>query len=91
AGDAKASARAARGSGSSRSGLATRSNPGATNEPEPLPAPITENEINKMSREEARQALVTVSRARNRADIDDATKARLKSEFDLLLERCRKE
>jgi hypothetical protein len=91
AGDAKASARAARGSGSSRSGLATRSNPGATNEPEPLPAPITENEINKMSREEARQALVTVSRARNRADIDDATKARLKNEFDLLLERCRKE
>lgn len=91
AGDAKASARATRGSGSSRSGLATRSNPGATNEPEPLPAPITENEINKMSREEARQALVTVSRARNRADIDDATKARLKNEFDLLLERCRKE
>jgi len=91
AGDAKASARAARGSGSSRSGLATRSNPGATNEPEPLPAPITENEINKMSREEARQALVTVSRARNRADIDDATKVRLKNEFDLLLERCRKE
>ena len=91
AGDAKASARAARTAGSSRSGLATRSNPGATNEPEPLPAPITENEISKMSREEARQALVTVSRARNRADIDDATKARLKTEFDLLLERCRKE
>lgn len=91
AGDPKASARAARAAGSSRSGLATRSNPGATNEPEPLPAPLTENEINKMSREEARQALVTVSRARNRADIDDATKARLKTEFDLLLERCRKE
>lgn len=89
--DSKAAARAARGSGSSRGGLATRSNPGAGNEPEPLPAPITENEINKMSREEARQALVTVSRARNRADLDDATKARLKSEFDLLLERCRKE
>ena len=91
AGDSKAAARAARASGSSRGGLATRSNPGATNEPEPLPAALTENEIGKMSREEARQALVTVSRARNRADLDDATKARLKTEFDLLLERCRKE
>lgn len=90
-GDSKAAARAARASGSSRGGLATRSNPGAGNEPEPLPAPITENEISKMSREEARQALVTVSRARNRADLDDAAKARLKTEFDLLLERCRKE
>lgn len=88
--DAKAAARAAR-AGSGRSGLATRSNPGGSSEPEPLPPALTENEINQMSKEEARQTLGVVSKARSRADLDDDAKARLKREFDLLLERCRKE
>jgi hypothetical protein len=44
-----------------------------------------------MSKEEARQTLGIVSKARSRADLDDEAKARLKREFDLLLERCRKD
>jgi hypothetical protein len=88
--DPKAAARAAR-AGNARSGLATRSNPGGSSEPEPLPPALTENEINQMSKEEARQTLGVVSKARSRADLDDDAKARLKREFDLLLERCRKD
>ena len=88
--DPKAAARAAR-AGSGRGGLATRSNPGGSSEPEPLPPALTENEINQMSKEEARQTLGVVSKARSRADLDDEAKARLKREFDLLLERCRKD
>ena len=42
-----------------------------------------------MSKEEARAALVLVSRARNRADLSDEVQARLKEEFNLLLERCK--
>ncbi len=90
ASDPKAAARAAR-AGSARSGLATRSNPGGSSEPEPLPPALTENEINQMSKEEARQTLGIVSKARGRADLDEEAKARLKREFDLLLERCRKD
>jgi hypothetical protein len=77
--------------GSSRaSGLATRSNPGATAEPEPLPPPLTPNEIQQMTKQEAQQAMTAVARVRNRADVSDADKARLKAEFDLLLERCKR-
>jgi hypothetical protein len=71
-------------------GLATHGNPGGSNEPEPPPPALTANEINAMSKEEARDALVRVSKARQRADLDDATKARLKVEFDNLLERCKR-
>ena len=89
--DAKAAARAARGSGSSRGGLATRSKPGGSSEPEPAPAALSANEINQMSKEEARAALVLVSKARNRADLADDVQARLKEEFNLLLERCKRD
>ena len=82
-------ARPARGSSAGRSGLATRSNPGAANEPEPLPPPLSDNEIARMSVEEARDMLTRVSRARGRADISDEDKARLKGEFDKLLEQCK--
>ncbi|NBQ15596.1 MAG: hypothetical protein EBU31_13565, partial [Proteobacteria bacterium] len=87
--DSKAAARAARGSGSGRGALATRSKPGGSSEPEPAPTPLSQNEINQMSKEEARAALVLVSRARNRADLSDEVQARLKEEFNLLLERCK--
>jgi hypothetical protein len=87
--DSKAAARAARGSGSGRGGLATRSKPGGSSEPEPAPTPLSANEINQMSKEEARAALVLVSKARNRADLADDVQARLKEEFNLLLERCK--
>ena len=77
------------GAGGGRSGLATRSNPGASSEPEPLPPPLTDNEISRMSTEEARDMLTRISRARGRADISEEDKARLKREFDKLLEQCK--
>ena len=90
--DSKAAARGARAAGSaSRGGLATRGNIGGSSEVEPPPPALTENEIKRMSREEAREALVKVSRARQRADLDVAVKTRLKTEFDFLLERCKQE
>lgn len=90
--DSKAAARGARAAGSaSRGGLATRGNIGGSSEVEAPPPALTENEIKRMSREEAREALVKVSRARQRADLDVAVKTRLKTEFDFLLERCKQE
>ena len=91
-GEGSRAGRGSRGGGGSRSGLATRSNPGSSgSEPEPPPPPLTENEINKMSRQEARDWVVKVSRARNRADLDQPVQERLKREFDLLIERCKRE
>ena len=90
--DSKATARGTRAAGAStRGGLATRSNIGGSSEAEPPPPALSENEIKRMSKEEAREALMKVSRARQRADLDDAVKTRLKTEFDLLLERCKHE
>ena len=89
--DSKAAARAARSSGSGRGALATRSKPGGSSEPEPAPAALSANEINQMSKEEARAALALVSKARARADLSEEVQARLKEEFDLLLERCKQE
>ena len=89
--DSKAAARAARSSGSGRGALATRSKPGGSAEPDPPPAPLSANEINKMSKEEARSALGPVSKARNRADLSDEVRARLKEEFDLLIERSKRD
>ena len=80
-----------RGSGSGSRGLAKRGTPGGSAEPDPPPAPLSENEINRMSKEEARDALVKISKARQRADLDDPTQARLKNEFNLLLERCKRD
>jgi hypothetical protein len=89
--DAAPSGRAARASaGSGRSGLATRGNPGAASEPDPLPPPLTANEIDKMTKQEAQDALAKVAKARQRADIEDDVKERLRGEFNLLLERCKK-
>jgi hypothetical protein len=42
-----------------------------------------------MSIEEARDMLTRISRARGRADISEEDKARLKREFDRLLEQCK--
>lgn len=44
-----------------------------------------------MSKAEAQATLVTVAKARNRQDLDDEVKARLRKEFDLLIERCKKD
>jgi hypothetical protein len=64
---------------------------GGSNEPEPPPPPITEAEVSKMTKAEAQAALTTVSKARQRADISDEVKARLKTEFEMLLERCKRD
>ncbi|MFM9180073.1 MAG: hypothetical protein ACKOV8_02290 [Phycisphaerales bacterium] len=90
--DAAPTGRAPRGSsGSTRSGgLATRGNPGAASEPDPLPPPLTSNEIDKMTKQEAQDALAKVAKARQRADIDEDVQQRLRGEFNLLLERCKK-
>lgn len=85
------SGRAARAPGSSgRPGLATRGNPGAASEPDPLPPPLTANEIEKMTKQEAQDALAKVAKARQRADIEEDVQQRLRTEFNLLLERCKK-
>lgn len=64
---------------------------GSSDGPEPPPPPLTEAEINAMSKAEAQATLVTVAKARNRQDLDDEVKARLRKEFDLLIERCKKD
>jgi hypothetical protein len=74
-----------------RGALATHGTPAGSNEPEPPPPALSANEINAMTKEEARDTLVRVSKARQRADLDDATKERLRNEFNQLLERCKRE
>jgi hypothetical protein len=51
---------------------------------------LSPEQIDGMTREEARAALVLVSRGRNRSDLTDDVQARLKAEFNLLLERVKK-
>ena len=64
-------------------------NEGGANEP--IPGPFSPEEIERMTREQAREALVKVTRSRQRANVSDDVKTRLKIEFDLLLERCKKD
>ena len=58
---------------------------------EPIPGPFSPEEIDLMTIEQAREALVKVSRSRQRSSLSDDVKTRLKIEFDLLLERCKKD
>lgn len=88
--DARGVRASSSGSSSPGRGLATRSNPGASSEPEPLPPPMSATEIDSMSKQEAQDALTRISKFRARADLSDADKARLKAEFDLLLDRCKR-
>jgi hypothetical protein len=79
---------------SSSGGLARRGGPVGTPgnaAPEPPPPPITEAEINAMTKAEAHQRLELVAKARSRADLDEEVKTRLRKEFDLLLERCKRD
>ncbi|NBQ13842.1 MAG: tetratricopeptide repeat protein [Proteobacteria bacterium] len=57
---------------------------------QPIPAPFSPEEISAMTAEEARAALIKVSKSRNRSDLSDEVQARLKDEFNLLLERVKK-
>jgi hypothetical protein len=57
---------------------------------QPIPTPLGPEQIDGMTPEEARAALMLVSRARSRSDLPDEVQARLKDEFNLLLERVKK-
>lgn len=52
--------------------------------------PLTWEQIKAMSREEARARLVLVARKRTQPGLSDDAKERLRSEFDLLLERMKR-
>jgi hypothetical protein len=54
-----------------------------------VPAPLSQADVDAMSRREAQAALAAVSRARSIRDLDDATRARLRGEFDMLIKRVR--
>jgi hypothetical protein len=56
---------------------------------EGLPPALSDLEIGAMSRAEARTALERVARARQMPGLDDEAKARLKSDFDRLMQRVR--
>ncbi|MHC5003599.1 MAG: hypothetical protein ACYTJ0_10790 [Planctomycetota bacterium] len=61
--------------------------------PPPIPDPMTAEQIEAMTRAEALEALAAVTQARRWADSqgDDELAARLKSEFDLLMERVKRQ
>ena len=54
-----------------------------------VPAPLTQGDVDAMTRREAQAALAAVSRARSIRDLDEATKTRLREEFDMLIKRVR--
>ncbi|MGA1516436.1 MAG: hypothetical protein ACO396_01545 [Phycisphaerales bacterium] len=54
-----------------------------------LPEPLSADDIEGMSRDEARAALSRVARARGRR-LDPASAERLREEFELLLARLRR-
>jgi hypothetical protein len=58
---------------------------------EPIPGPLSAEEIERMTRDQAREALLKVSRSRQRSNVSDEVQERLKIEFDLLLERFKKD
>lgn len=58
--------------------------------PESLPPPLVQQEVEAMTRDEARAALGEVARARGRR-LDDESRERLRQEFEWLLARLRRE
>lgn len=61
----------------------------AASVPEPLPPPLSADEIANMTLVEAQDALSKVAKARQRGDLDEGTRQRLREEFNLLLLRCK--
>jgi hypothetical protein len=55
----------------------------------PVPPPLTDEQIASMTKAEASEAASRVAKARREAAVDDATKARLKAEFDKLMARSK--
>ncbi len=58
--------------------------PDSANVSTPIPPPLSDTEINAMTKAEAQDAMGRISIARNSAEVDDETKARLKDEFNRL-------
>ncbi|MEI6272936.1 MAG: hypothetical protein WCQ03_05630, partial [Phycisphaerae bacterium] len=50
----------------------------------PIPPPLSETELNAMTKDELQTAMGKVAIARQSAEVDDDTKKRLKEEFDRL-------
>lgn len=75
----------------STGGLARRSErtPGSAESTVPVPPPLTDEQIASMTKAEASEAASRVAKARREAAVDDATKARLKAEFDKLMARSK--
>ena len=76
--------------GSAAPDTARRGRGTATSDATVLPPPLTNEQIAAMTQAEAREALGRVSRARGTPGIDDASEARLRAEFYLLLEQAKK-
>jgi len=78
--------RSLRGANTTSNELAKRSErtPDSANVATPIPEPLSDSALNAMTKEEAQAAISAVAIARNSAEIDDLTKARLKEDFDKL-------
>jgi len=58
--------------------------PDSANVNTPIPPPLSDEALNAMTKEEAQAAISLVATARQSAEVDDATKTRLKEDFDKL-------
>jgi hypothetical protein len=67
-----------------------RSNSARSDPSKDIPDPLTPEQIEAMTKDEARAALTVVSKARRYNKEDEALQERLRTEFDLLLERLKK-
>jgi hypothetical protein len=54
-----------------------------------IPTPLSQDDVDAMTRREAQAALAAVSRARGIRNLDEATRTRLREEFDMLIKRVR--
>lgn len=79
-----------RGASPRSSGEAPASRGSVRNKVIDIPEPLAPEEIDAMTVPEAKDRLGKVSRARQAAGIDDEQKARLKEEFNALMQRIRK-
>jgi hypothetical protein len=64
--------------------------PNGSEEQSTIPEPYTKEKIDGMSKSEALEALGEVTKARKNTTLDQETKDRLKTEFDMLMEKVRK-
>jgi len=101
-GSTESDAEAREGRGGRRGGLPGASSPteasrrgrpavGAAQPAEqPIPPALTQDQVDAMSRDEARDMLIKIAAIRQRDGLDEETSARLKKDFDMLKARTRK-